>query len=398
MRKLYVPLVDIVRPALLALIGLALVGGLLTFRLGVLPKGLSPVEQPIVQSVQTKTLSGADILTQNSLYLPHKAGLYALEKTGIDSVRAIRAIGVVFGLLGVVAMFSILNRWHTRRIALLTTLLYATSSWFLYTSRLASPEVCYLLTPWLIYFGVRLQQNNLQFWGLAAIMLTVTMLLYVPGLVWLIIPAAIWQRRRVANELQEAGRLQSVLLIMLNVSLLVPLALTFFNDPGQIKIWLGASDTTNLLELVKNLVGVPMQLFLRSDFQPSSHLGRLPYLDLASAAFMALGAYRYYFARRLDRTKLLAAGLVICSVLSAFNFQAATSLLPFLYILAAAGLTLLLQQWFTVFPRNPLARNLGVGLILVVVGLASFYHARRYFIAWPRTPETRAVYSLPEFD
>lgn len=396
MRKLYVPLVDVMRPLLATIIGLALVTALLTFRLGTLHKGVSPVEQPIIHSVQAKTLGGVDILTKDALYLPHKAGLYLLEKTGLDSVRSIRAIGVVFGLMGVIAMYSVLGKWHTRRIALLTTLLYASSSWFLYSSRLASPAVCYLLTPWLIYFGVRMQQNNLRLLGLGAILLATTLFLYVPGLVWLILPVAIWQRKRLVRELSEAGRWQSTLIVLANLILIVPLVLTFINDPGQIRNWLGATDTVNVVELGKNLVGIPLQLFLRSDLDPASHLGRLPYIDIATTAFIGLGVYRYYFARKLDRTKLIAAGLVICSALGALNFQAAISLLPFLYILTAAGLTLLLQQWFTVFPRNPLARNIGVGLICAVVGLASFYHIRRYMVAWPRTPETRAIYSLPE--
>lgn len=395
MRKLYIPLIDVVRPLIVAIVGLALLAGMLTYQLGVMPDGISANEVPVVHTVQANALSGRDILQRNSLYLPHKLGLYALEKSGFTSLRAIRAVGVSFGLLGAIAMYIILRKWHTQRVALLTSLLFVTSSWFLYSARLAAPETTYLLVPWLVYFGIRVQENNLRFLGLGLLMLLVTLILYIPGLCWFIIPAIIWQRSRVSAELRQAGTKQSLLLVAGTLLVLLPLVMTFINDPSLIVDWLGATGPRlSALEFLKNLANIPVQLFARSELDPSTHVGRLPYLDIATTVFVALGAYRYFFRRRLDRTKLLAAGLIVGSLLAALNFQAATILLPFIYIIAAAGITLLLQQWFTVFPRNPLARNIGVGLVVLVVALTGVYHLRRYFIAWPNTPETRQAYSI----
>jgi hypothetical protein len=109
---------------------------------------------------------------------------------------------------------------------------------------------------------------------------------------------------------------------------------------------------------------------------------------------VAFGVYWYFFLRRLDRTKLLLGGLVGGAILSALSIDALPILLPFIYLLAGAGMTLLLQQWFTVFPRNPLARNIGVGLIAVLLAFVGYYHMHRYFVAWPHTPETKQAYSL----
>jgi len=55
----------------------------------------------------------------------------------------------------------------------------------------------------------------------------------------------------------------------------------------------------------------------------------------------------------------------------------------------------MLQQWFTVFPRNPFARSAGAILMTIVVLLAAYNGFSQYFIAWPNTPETKAVFTEP---
>ena len=396
MRKLRIPIIDIVRPLSLAAVAVALLAGLMIYHLGSIHPGISQNEVPVVQAVQSNSLSGRQILQENSLYLPHKLGTYAIEKAGFTSISSIRAVGAVFGIMGVIAFYIIVRKWHTRRIAIMTTVLLATSSWFLHSSRLASPEVSYLLVPWLIYFGIRLQENNLRLVGLGTIFLLVTLMLYIPGMVLFIVPVAIWQRERLLKEVRQTGRLQTGVLGLGVLLGLVPLVLTFVHDSSLVLDWLGmTSSNLSIIEFLKNLLGIPLQIFARSDYDPATHVGRLPYLDIATTTFIALGFYRYFFQRKLDRTKLLVAGLAGGAILGALNLQAVSVLLPFLYLLAAAGITLLLQQWFTIFPRNPLARNTGVMILVGVLAMTSFYHLQRYFVAWPNTPETRQAYSIP---
>jgi hypothetical protein len=395
MRKLRIPVADLIRPLSWGLVGLVLLSALLTFRLGSLHTGISATEAPTVQALQSNSLSGREIFTQDSLFLPYKLVAYGLEKAGLTSTAEIRLIGVVFALLGMVAFYFILRKWHTNRVALFAGFLLATSSWFLYSARLAAPEVSYLLVPWLLYFGIRLQENNLRFIGLGAIVCMVMLLLHVPGLVLFIVPAAVWQRRRIRKELKLAGKFQSILLLTGSMVMLLPLIFTFINDASLMLDWLGmTAGRPSLIEFLKNLVGIPVQLFLRSDADPASHVGRLPYFDIATTVLIVLGVYRYLFMRKLDRAKLLAAGLGVGAVLAACNMQASAVLLPFLYIIAARGFALLLQQWFTVFPRNPLARQTGVGLLVVLTALVGYYNLLRYYVVWPHTPATKQAYSL----
>ena len=69
-------------------------------------------------------------------------------------------------------------------------------------------------------------------------------------------------------------------------------------------------------------------------------------------------------------------------------------LLPIIYAFAIAGLIELMKRWFSYFPRNPLARNFGVAMLVIAISLTSFYQMERYYVAWAQSPETRAVYMI----
>ena len=67
--------------------------------------------------------------------------------------------------------------------------------------------------------------------------------------------------------------------------------------------------------------------------------------------------------------------------------------LPLLYIFIGGGLSFLLIQWLHVFPRNPIARMIGISMLSALVVLIAAYHLNRYFIAWPLSPQTKAAFS-----
>jgi hypothetical protein len=58
----------------------------------------------------------------------------------------------------------------------------------------------------------------------------------------------------------------------------------------------------------------------------------------------------------------------------------------------ATGLAYLLRDWLKTFPNNPVARGVGIGLVVAAVGLSCIYNYRAYFIAWPHNTVTRTVF------
>jgi hypothetical protein len=193
----------------------------------------------------------------------------------------------------------------------------------------------------------------------------------------------------------DIKRIWNVLLPLGFCILLVPLMYALVANPELIQTWLGVRpDLGTPLEIAKNIAKVPLSVLIRSDPNPVMTLGRLPFLDIGTTILGVLGAYWYVTQRKLDRTKLIAGGLVLGTVLvGLMGIMTSTIVMPFVYLLAAGGITFLLQQWFTVFPRNPLARGVGIGLVVAVVLASSFYNTQRYFVAWPNTPATKQAFS-----
>jgi hypothetical protein len=365
---------------------------LLWFRLGTLTHGRSTLEIPAVYHLSLHDIA------HNPVNLPYRLGLYVLGKADIHSLWAVRSLSSLVGLCIAVAFFAILHRWHTNRMALFGTFLFVSSSWFLRVSRFGSPEVLLFSLLLLVLCGLWLRNNRSRLISVYLLACAGALLLYIPGMVWFVGAAIVWQRKLFTKEISEVNKALIFSAIVLFIILLLPLGWAIAHTPSLIRPILGLPDALpSPLQIGKNLFNVPLFLFVRGPKNPALWLGRLPILDIFTTAMFALGVYAYYIRRRLSQARFLLGILIISAVLITLGGPVTiTILLPFIYIVVIAGIALMLQQWFTVFPRNPLARGIGVGLLSAAILLASFYQLNRYFVAWPNTPETRAAFSIKQ--
>ena len=362
------------------------VASLLFFKLGTLTNGLAETEI----ASRNSALSLREILN-NPLYAPYKFFQYVLLKFDYQNAWTLRAISAVIGAGTVGLFYSILRQWHTRRMSILSTLLFATSAWTLHVSRLSTPDVLQFMLLGLLATGLWMLHTKRQgavllFGGLVSVLC-----LYVPGLVWFVIASIIWQRQRIVRLMREVSwqKLDAVILILLVG--VAPLAYGLVIHPELITAWLGLpAQFPSPDQYLINVAGVPFHLLIQGPKNPIIWLGNAPVLDIFAGILALLGAYNFYLQRRLDRSRMFLAILLLGTVLIGFNGPVnLTLLLPFIYLLVASGITLLLQQWFTVFPRNPLAKWIAVSMLTMVVSLTVFYQLSSYFIAWPQAPATR---------
>ncbi|MDZ7744838.1 MAG: hypothetical protein U5K77_03745 [Candidatus Saccharibacteria bacterium] len=382
------PLADAWRPILLAFLAVALLCTFLLFRLSTLTPGFG---QPEIQLLEASR--SFSVIADNPLFLPNKVGVYLLTELGIGDMAG-RVISVGIGVIAAVAMFLILRQWHTPRVSILATSLFITSSWFLNVSRIGTEDSAYLLTLLLVLSGVWLHKKRHVF--VASIIATVSaaFLLYVPAMSWLVLAGVIWQRKRITAAIASLSIWwQSAVLIMAGL-ILVPLGWGLAQQPTLALTWLGLPQSwPTVVEFIGNVVNVPKEIFLQRAHNPIYGIGRLPYLDIFTTIMVAFGVYSYAFRLKLDRTRLILAGMGFGVLFVSLADEVRISLLlPFIYILAAAGITLLLQKWFTVFPKNPLARGIAVAVMIAAIMTSSFYHITRYYEAWPNTPETKQTF------
>lgn len=378
------------QPTLMYIAASLIVFGLLFFRLGTLVKPFAPSELAARHSS-----SSIAVIAENPVNAPHKIGQYVAQKAGRKGPLAMRTISALYGLLAVWLFFLIAGNWFTPRMAALGTLMFATSGWFLHIARSATPHITLMGVLALIACGAWLRYSNRRSLAIVVAAITTAVSLYIPGLVWFVLIFLVLQRRSISEELRRISSHAIILAFLLWLLLLTPIAIASIRDPQILRTLIGApAALASWSDIGKNLLSIPLHLFLLGPQDPAMWLGRLPLLDVFSAAMLILGTYRLYAQRKLDRTKLLIGSLVIGSLLIALGGPVnITILLPFLYILITSGFSLLMQQWFTVFPRNPFARSIGFILLSTSVLLAVFYHVNRYFVAWPNAPATKQVYN-----
>jgi uncharacterized membrane protein len=364
---------------------------LLFFALGSLVPGYSQSELSALQA------SGrvSDIL-HNPVFLPHKLALFLIESAGQYSPWATRAVSALLGLVIIMLFYRIARQLFTARMAILATLLFASSTWMLQVMRMATPEVAYLFALALVWCG--LQVRNSQF-GLKQFIvcgLVCVLLIYTPGMALVVIALLLWQSKSIAKVLARQPLPVTAGVLCGMVILLMPLLYGLVLHPNLLLTLAGLPDHLgSLSDFGLRLAHVPYWLFIRGPAGAGQWYDKSPVFDLFSAAMIIIGLYALAKQYRLDRTIVIFVFLLLGSVLVALNGPVTFSIMvPFMYLLIAAGISLLLDRWFSVFPRNPLAHNVGATLLTVGILLAGFYQISHYFIAWPNTPATKAAFNL----
>ena len=351
--------------------------------------GLSTNE--VAQAASSQTLHQ---IINNPIGLPHKVLQFSTQQL-LPGPLGVRSASALLGAITLGCFFYVLKHWYSSRIAILGTLTLGTSSWFLNIGRLGTDASMYFLLFIAIACVTWIRKSHASILSLLVSAFVVTILLYVPGMIWIVIPAVLWQIIQLADRLEKHNPFLLTAISILIILALAPIGWTLFKQPDLVKTYFGIPHTLPTLDVVgKNFLNIPVQLFYQGPNNPEIWLGRLPLLNIFSTAMFAIGLYAYAKKRRLDRTWFTLFVFIFGGALVSIQGPVTTSILtPFIYLMVAAGIALLLQQWFTVFPRNPFARTIGTVLMTLVVLIASYNGLHQYFIAWPNAPETKAVFS-----
>lgn len=367
----------------------AVIGFALYWQLNSLLPGYSMSELSTYQaSISLKAM------LENPLNAPFLLAVKAASYIFPDNLVATRVVSVAGGMI-VLAIFTVLLRvWHDRRTAVLGALLFGLSAWFLHIARLGTPEVLLFGVFALTACGYWLKQTG-SILALLVCFLGATALLYTPGMVWFIALAIVWQWK-VIDRVFKKHLLTVILSGLLALGALAPLGWALYKHHELIKPWLGLPHQwPNPVDMVRNVLEAPYHLFISHEGNPVAWLGTAPILDVFSLTMFVLGGYLYLRHGRLARTPLFIAVLLLTMVLVALGGPVTfTVVIPFIYLVVAAGAGYLINQWLKVFPRNPIAHSIGFALMYALVGLACLYHVTHYFVGWPHAQATHDVFTV----
>lgn len=337
-------------------------------------------------------------IIDNPLFLPHKLLQYTLLRFDYTGAFWMRSVSALVGVFILITFYRILRSWYSQRIALIGSFLLLTSAWFLHFARSGTPLIMFGCSIGLLWVGIRIRSHQApRIRTVLAGIIIMLSCLYVPGLVWLILPFIVWQRKVLWHEFSKLPKLLAAVVVLGALVALTPLVYSFVKDPDLIRQWLLIPNAFEPRVWLGNTWRMPFWFTLRGPTNPVFWLGHVPLLNSLSVVMFVLGVFVFYHFRLLDRVRATTAIIFVSCALAIFNgFVALTIGLPLFFIVISAGIALLLQQWFTVFPRNPLARTVGVTMVVCIVALAGYYNMRHYFIAWPRAAETIQAYRQPQ--
>jgi hypothetical protein len=382
-----------------ALVALLVLTGLLWFKLGSLPVAGS-VSQP--EADVAFVSSSAHRIVDTAQCLPQTALQYVLERLApVHTITALRLASTLFAIVAVASMLYVIRRWYGQRVVLFALAVLCTSAAVLHIGRLGSVDVLYLSAiPLLLAAHVALHQKPSSRRIFAGWLLVNLFLLYIPGMVWFVLLQAVWQRSELLESIKQFTTWWHKAVLGVSVLLgLLPLGYGFFKNQNYdyLLTWFGLPTAMPGIDQVgKNIAASILAVTVRSPLDPARTLGHLPALSAVLLVCFLAGLLFYVRHLRAERTQLLLSVAVVSLVLLGLGGAVTRSLLtPLAYLVAFGGLAYILHYWLKLFPVNPFARRLGIGIVIVAVSLSCVYNIRQYFVAWPHNPDTKAAFTIP---
>lgn len=353
-----------------------------------IPSGAAEAEHLTAQSA--RSLSA---IFDNPINAPYKFAVY-LATLLSSSILAVRSMSILFFFGTSVALYYTLLHWHTRNAAGLTTVVFATNSIVLAVGRLGTPLVA--VFGWFIFASMLLWQvhgrSNKVVPGL--LLLGVAALMYTPGAPWFFGLFLFFYWGRLKSAFHSVKRTSIITGIVAGFVTIIPLLLGFVRNPDTAIEWLLLPSTINFRDILTSILEVPAGYIYKMPENALLNVSTLPVFDLASGFLFLIGLNAYRKKLQLDRTRLMIAVALVGVIIGALG-QTTTAivlLLPFAFSMIAAGIEFLLDEWNSVFPKNPFARSFGVTVIAAVILFGAYYQLTRFLVVWPQTNETRQTY------
>ena len=366
---------------------------LLSYQLVGLVPGISQPEA--AQGISSVSLRS---ILENPIYAPFKAMQWVFIKLLGQTTLALRLPSIILGAASVAILYDVFRHWHKQRIAILGSLFFVTSSWFLHSARLgvASITLVFFVVA-LLWAATKLHHAPVRRWPFLIMATIVALSLYVPFMLYFLIAGVVLHRFAVKKYLWHLNKKERILGVVILLIVVAPLVYAFINNPDLIRTYFGIPQSLpSISQYLKNIPNTIGYVFWKSVPSAVFHLGDLPMLDIFTATMAALGVYQYEKQMNQHRTKWLFIGtfILILTLSIGANVANFAVLTPLIYIFAATGVVALLVQWYEIFPKNPVARTVGLLPIIFLFLVVTMYHSNRYFIAWARAPETRQAFNM----
>ena len=329
---------------------------------------------------------------------PFKLLAWVPFKLGLHSIVWLRGIAAFFGVCSALLFYFVLIHLFSRRVAFLTTLLFVFSTGFLHASRLGTPLILQIFGIIVLMASVPLYaRTRYKIAPLYISTAAVALLLYIPTMPWFIIVGGIIMQSAARKAMQEVPVKHQVLIPLFFLGLVSPLVWHLIQTPLSALTLLGLPQHLPSLQAMGSILySFARSLVWRGTGPAEIMLIGAPILNVIEAGLVAAGFVTLIRSVKLRSNLFVLGGLALFVILVALGQTTYLPLIPFLFLLLAGGIFYLLNEWFDVFPLNPIANIIGTAAIVLVVGASVLFHIRSYYIAWPHSTATRQAFNLAQ--
>ncbi len=372
--------------------GIAVLAYFLLFRqLGGLTHAYSSPE--LASQAQASSLR---TIVTNPVNAPYSLLVWIGLRLGHHSLLITRIAAAVVAIGMAVLFYWVALHWYSKRVALVSSVLFVSSSSFLHIGRYGTALILQMATLVLIATVLlhrRAQNETLTAYIIVAIL---ALCLYVPGIFWFELLGLVLLHRHIWRLFRRLGRLHSTLIVLLGLGLVVPIVLAGSQHLSVFQQVLALPEHLPTIRTVwQHARQLGEAIVYRGYYSPDFWLFGAPLLNIAEIVLFLTGIFVVARPPHLRGNYYLAGAVLLSVILNLLGGNATiVMLIPLIYLVVAAGIYYLLDQWMTIFPRNPIAQALGVGLICIVASFSVYYHIQAYYIAWPQAPETKQVYTI----
>ncbi len=335
----------------------------------------------------------------NTLYGPYYLLLHAVYAIH-HSVYFFRLASVIVGLVVVSLVYWIVSSWHGYKIGLLAAAIILTNFGLLASAREATYRITQLLLVIAILYAVSLLNTKPTSLRLVIYLLLSYTALYVPGGIWISTAALLLSYKNIINVLRELNLYKRLLVLIAPIIPILPLAYQLIRHfaMAQFKAWLGFGLNGNLSHMSHdyflNLIKFPADIFFSNQtLGYDLSLGHLPLMPITFSLLFILGLYYYITKWNNWHWRSVLILLLTGWIIGGLGILSPLALLPLIAITTGTGLAYMLKEWFSVFPRNPIARYTGIIVMFAVISLTSIYAIRTYIVGWANNPNSSALYS-----
>lgn len=325
-----------------------------------IPPGLGPSEQQslIMSSHVSFTQLPTDIID-----LPY----HALQKLSVEwlgvTPMGVRLPSLVFGAIATLCIVLMLRRWFSQNVAILASVIFITSTWFLSLARLGSPEIMIVFWTSVLLLTatyVTQQTKNWKWWRVAFAM-AAALSMYTPFMVYLFAAAALASlaQPHLRYLLRESNQVNLFIGGFFFTLILIPLGWGIYHNPDLARVLLAVpAALPEPLQFLKDFAKAASSML--NPFNISIGETITPMLNIVSVILLLVGAGRLLRDFHSVRAHVLLIWAAILMPIIAFNPNNLAFILVPAILVITIGLNQIIRYWYTLFPRNPYAKLFGI--------------------------------------